>query len=163
MLERTTWEKEAEAARKKGLPIPKKPKSSMIKQPRTKFAYDDIPDRPALEPPAPTSEYAQKKIPASYRGSNVTDSRVVAVREGKLPDVSIAGKQAGWSDLRIDWNVEGSTVPTGFPYFVRGRDSVRAYITSLFNKEVTMYDGAMGTMIQKQSKWLDEAAFRGEL
>ena len=25
-----------------------------------------------------------------------------------------------------------------------------------------MYDGAMGTMIQKQSKWLDETAFRGE-
>jgi 5-methyltetrahydrofolate--homocysteine methyltransferase len=25
-----------------------------------------------------------------------------------------------------------------------------------------MYDGAMGTMIQKKSRWLDEAAFRGE-
>jgi methionine synthase I (cobalamin-dependent) len=25
-----------------------------------------------------------------------------------------------------------------------------------------MYDGAMGTMIQKKGKWLDEAAFRGK-
>jgi hypothetical protein len=25
-----------------------------------------------------------------------------------------------------------------------------------------MYDGAMGTMIQNQGKWLDEAAYRGE-
>ena len=63
----------------------------------------------------------------------------------------------------MDWSAaSGSTVPASFPYFVRGRDSVRAYIAKLFSTEVTMYDGAMGTMIQKQGKWLDEAAFRGE-
>ena len=55
----------------------------------------------------------------------------------------------------------GATLPA-FPHFVRGRDSLRAYITELFNTEITMYDGAMGTMIQKQKDWLDEAAFRGE-
>jgi 5-methyltetrahydrofolate--homocysteine methyltransferase len=64
--------------------------------------------------------------------------------------------------MRIDWDTDLLDVPEEFPYYKRSRDSLRSYITTLFNTEVTMYDGAMGTMIQKQGKWLDEAAFRGE-
>jgi 5-methyltetrahydrofolate--homocysteine methyltransferase len=164
ILERTTWEKDAATARKKGTmsSMRKKPKV-IIKGKRLKFWYDDLPEREALEPPAPVSDYAQNKIPASYMWSEQTHSTILESRAGKLPDVSVAGKAAGWSDLRINWSAAAdSTVPTGFPYFVRGRDSVRSYITDLFNKEVTMYDGAMGTMIQKQGRWLDEEAFRGE-
>ena len=41
------------------------------------------------------------------------------------------------------------TYPAGYPYFVRGRGSVREYICDLFTTEIAMYDGAMGTMIQK--------------
>merc|ERR1711871_1872866 len=62
-------------------------------------------------------------------------------------------------DLRLDWNAEGSA---SYPRYCRSKSSLRTYITKLFNSEVTMYDGAMGTMIQNQGKWLDEAAYRGE-
>ena len=78
-----------------------------------------------------------------------------------MTDAAVQGKAAGWTDLPIDWKSSAS-YPSNYPYFVRGRDSTRAYITELFNTEITCYDGAMGTMIQKQGKWLDEAAFRGE-
>ena len=130
--------------------------------PRKKFSYDDAPDRLRVEPPAPSSEFAQNKVPASYVWSGLDHQKIVGCRQGKLGDVSIHGKAPGWSDLRVDWNVTDAKVPVGFPYFVRGRDSVRAYITTLFNSEVTMYDGAMGTMIQNQGKWLDENAYRGD-
>jgi 5-methyltetrahydrofolate--homocysteine methyltransferase len=131
--------------------------------PRRKFTCDEgwEDQTPQLEPPAPTSEYAQNKIPSDYTWSARDHPMIVAARKGKLGDVSVVGKAAGWSDLRIDWKAE-STVPANYPYYSRGRDSARAYITDLFNKEITMYDGAMGTMIQKQGKWLDEAAFRSE-
>eukprot|EP01031_Cornospumella_fuschlensis_P041434 gene41434-50559_t len=129
---------------------------------RKTFDYDNFEERPALEPPTPSSVYAKNKVPASYLWSQLSHPEIVKARTNKLQDVSVSGKAAGWSDLRVDWQVDANSQPAGFPYFVRGRDSVRAYITSLFNSEITMYDGAMGTMIQKQSKWLDEAAFRGE-
>jgi 5-methyltetrahydrofolate--homocysteine methyltransferase len=87
---------------------------------------------------------------------------VKACREGKLESADVVGKAAGWSDLCMDWAQPKDTFPENFPYFVRGRDSLRSYITSLFNSEVTMYDGAMGTMIQNEGKWLNEEAFRGE-
>ena len=161
ILERTTWEKDAAVAKKKGLTIRKKPRV-IIKKPRKKFWYDELPEREALEPPAPTSDYAQNKVPASYVWSELEHESIVECRIGKMPSVEVAGKAAGWKDLRLNWNEPQSTVPEGYPYFVRGRDSVRAYITQLFNTELTMYDGAMGTMIQKQSRWLDETAFRGE-
>ena len=43
---------------------------------------------------------------------------------------------------------------------MRGRDSARSYISELFQTRITMYDGAMGTMIQKHK--LEEDAFRAE-
>jgi len=53
--------------------------------------------------------------------------------------------------------------PESFPHFVRGRDSVREHITSLFTSRIAMYDGAMGTMIQNYAKRnkLDEEEYRG--
>ena len=163
MMEMTIYEKEYETAKKKGLPLPVKPRV-VVEIPRKKFSYDDLPEVPQLEPPAPTSEYAQNKIPASYLWSEVSHPKIDTARQAQLGDVSVIGKAAGWSDLRRDWSSTSASadVPKSFPYFVRGRDSVRAYITTLFNTEVTMYDGAMGTMIQNQGKWLDEAAYRGE-
>ena len=161
MMERTLWEKSKDLAIKNGTGIPPKPRV-VVKIDRRKFDYDNIPEKEAIEPPAPSSEFAQKKIPFHYNNSAIKHADVVSARTGQLSDVAIIGKAAGWNDLRIDWNSDLLEVPEGFPYFKRGRDSVRSYITNLFNSEVTMYDGAMGTMIQKQSKWLDEAAFRGE-
>merc|ERR1711871_1664567 len=158
MMERTVWEKEAAAARKAGTPIPKKPRV-VVKIPRRKFAYDELPEKPALEPPAPSSEYAQNKAPASYTWSKLTHPSILKVREGKMPDVSVAGKQSGWGDLRLDWNAEGSA---SYPRYCHSKSSLRSYITQMFSTEVTMYDGAMGTMIQNQGKWLDEDAYRGE-
>jgi hypothetical protein len=163
MMEMTLYEKEYDAAKKKGLPLPRKPRV-IVEIPRKRFAYDDFPEQPRLEPPAPSSEYAQKKIPVSYEWEKVSHPMIDRMRVGQLTDVAVQGKAAGWSDLRRNWSAvsTSASVPNSFPYFVRGRDSVRAYITSLFNSEVTMYDGAMGTMIQMQGKWLDEAAYRGE-
>ncbi len=159
MLKRTTWEKACVTARKNGQPLPKKPRVVAL-TPRMKFPCDDFVERPRLEPPAPSSEYAQNKIPCPY--TMVTNPKLVALREGKmLGGAAVCGKAAGWSDLCMNWN-EPSAAPSSFPYFSRGNDSMRSYITTLFNTEITMYDGAMGTMIQKEKDWLDEAAFRGE-
>uniref|UniRef100_A0A7S2XWE9 Methionine synthase n=1 Tax=Fibrocapsa japonica TaxID=94617 RepID=A0A7S2XWE9_9STRA len=47
-----------------------------------------------------------------------------------------------------------------YPYFNREKDSVRAYLTRLFQEEIAIYDGAMGTMIQKYK--LGEEEYRGE-
>jgi 5-methyltetrahydrofolate--homocysteine methyltransferase len=160
VLERTNWEKEAAVAIKAGKPVPRKPRV-VIKMPRKRFAYDDLPEREALEPPAPSSDYAQNKIPASYLWSQLQHPLALAARADKLNDANVQGKAAGWTTLNIDWAATAS-VPEGYPYYVRGRDSARAYITRLFNTEISMYDGAMGTMIQKESRWLTEEKFRGD-
>merc|ERR1711871_1684760 len=131
MMERTVWEKEAAAARKAGTPIPKKPRV-VVKIPRRKFAYDELPEKPALEPPAPSSEYAQNKAPASYTWSKLTHPSILKVREGKMPDVSVAGKQSGWGDLRLDWNAGG---PAVYPRYCRSKSSLRSYITQMFSTE----------------------------
>lgn len=55
--------------------------------------------------------------------------------------------------------------PTGsvaeYPLFDRGKgDSCMAYMYRLFQERLVMYDGAMGTMIQKYK--LGEEEYRGE-
>lgn len=55
--------------------------------------------------------------------------------------------------------------PTGsvaeYPLFDRGKgDSCKAYLYRLFQERIVMYDGAMGTMIQKYR--LGEEEYRGE-
>ena len=64
----------------------------------------------------------------------------------------------------MDYPQPAELYPSEFPYFVRGRDSLRQYITSLFTSQIAMYDGAMGTMIQNYAKrnTLGEEEFRGE-
>jgi 5-methyltetrahydrofolate--homocysteine methyltransferase len=47
-----------------------------------------------------------------------------------------------------------------YPRYQRGKDSCTLYLKRLFQERIVMYDGAMGTMIQKHR--LDEADFRGE-
>jgi len=133
------------------------------KIPRKQFDYDNVEPKQLLEPPTPTSDCARNKVPPSYEWSKLTHPDIIGARGSNLTtDVAVKCKAAGWSDLRSDWAADASSAPANYPYFVRGRDSTRKYITELFNTEITMYDGAMGTMIQKQGKWLDEAAFRGE-
>jgi 5-methyltetrahydrofolate--homocysteine methyltransferase len=47
-----------------------------------------------------------------------------------------------------------------YPRYTRGKDSCTAYLSKLFQERIVMYDGAMGTMIQKHK--LEEAEYRGE-
>lgn len=47
-----------------------------------------------------------------------------------------------------------------YPYFERGKDSITAYLYRLFQERIVMFDGAMGTMIQKYK--LGEEEYRGE-
>ena len=136
--------------------VPPKPPAE-----RKKFSYDNWEETPALEPPAPSSKYAQEKIPRDYE-CYTGHVDVVSNREGKLPGgAAVIGKAAGWSELTMSWGQPADLYPASYPHFVRGRDSLRGYISKLFTSEISMYDGAMGTMVQKQ-KWLDEEAFRGE-
>jgi len=122
--------------------------------PRKKFAYDDIPSRPATEPPLPVSDAARNHVPNPYVNSSLTHEKIVAERAK-----STIGK-----DVNIDYAQDPTLYPESFPYFVRGRDSLREYITKLFTSQIAIYDGAMGTMIQNYSKKnkLDEAEYRGE-
>lgn len=117
---------------------------------------------PVLDPPCPTSIYAMKKIPPSFIWSALDHPNILRTRGAKPPRVSSVGNSAGWSDLRLDWNESPASFPFCFPYFVRGRDSVRAYINQMFKSEIVMYDGAMATMIQEKGRWLTEEAFRGD-
>ncbi len=49
-----------------------------------------------------------------------------------------------------------------YPRYHRGKDSCTAYLTRLFQERIVMYDGAMGTMVQKFRPKLEEDDFRGE-
>jgi 5-methyltetrahydrofolate--homocysteine methyltransferase len=156
MLNRSTYERSVADAKKKGLPPPRKPRGMMPDLPRLKFDYDDVAPKPCLEPPLPMSEAAENHVPNPYVNSRLTHEKIQAIR----------AKTSMPADKRhnIDYAQPASTYPDSFPYFVRGRDSLREYITSLFTTQVAIYDGAMGTMIQnfaKRSK-LDEEEYRGE-
>ncbi|KAL7472162.1 hypothetical protein ACHAXS_012483 [Conticribra weissflogii] len=122
--------------------------------PRKQFSYDNVPPKPATEPPLPTSEAAQNHTPNPYRNSNITHEKIAAIR----------AKATNPTPPKIDHCQPSDTYPEAFPHFVRGRDSVREYITSLFTSRIAMYDGAMGTMIQNYAKKnkLEEEEYRGE-
>lgn len=47
-----------------------------------------------------------------------------------------------------------------YPCFERGKDSITAYLYRLFQERIVMFDGPMGTMIQKHK--LGEEEYRGE-
>jgi 5-methyltetrahydrofolate--homocysteine methyltransferase len=125
--------------------------------PRKKFSYDEVTPTPATEPPLPVSDAARNHVPNPYVNSKITHEKITAVRaKSTIP------KDKG--DVNIDYAQDASIYPEGFPFFVRGRDSLREYITSLFTSEIATYDGAMGTMIQNYSKKnkLEEEEYRGD-
>ena len=123
--------------------------------PRVGFPCDDFKAVPAKAPPAPTSHAAQNCVPNPYVNTALTHEKIVAIREKSTMDVS---------STNIDWAQDPSLYPESPNHFVRGRDSVRTYLTGLMQRQIAMYDGAMGTMIQNYGKKnkLGEAEYRGE-
>ena len=126
------------------------------KLPRLKFDYDNVEPVPATEPPRPTSEAAQNATPNPYVNSKLTHETIMEIRS--------RATNPNKATLNMDYAQDANTYPESFPHFVRGRDSVRNYITSLFTSQIAIYDGAMGTMIQNYSKRnrLDEEEYRGD-
>ncbi len=124
--------------------------------PRVEFDYDKIPAKPAVEPPLPTSEAARNHAPNPYVNSQLTHEKIAAIRAKS----TIPAKDT----LNVDYAQDAGLYPEAFPHFVRGRDSLREYITSLFTSQIAIYDGAMGTMIQNYSKRnkLEEEEYRGD-
>jgi 5-methyltetrahydrofolate--homocysteine methyltransferase len=154
MLVRTGYERACLDAKKKGTPMPKKPRGKPVNRPRKLFDYDKIPPRPATEPPLPTSEAAQNHVPNPYINTGLTHAKILEER----------AKSTMPKDTQVDWAQPADLYPEGYPYYVRGRDSLREHITKLFTSRIALYDGAMGTMIQNYSKRnkLDEEEYRGE-
>ncbi|KAH8097255.1 methionine synthase [Aureococcus anophagefferens] len=133
LTEMSQWFFDCKQAKKDGTPPPRRPRHCK-KQPRKVFSWErDFVPTPQTEPPLPMTKAREKR-----------------------PSLAVSQ----FDDLRASWAQPKDTHPEGFPYFVRGRDSVRSYITELFQTRITMYDGAMGTMIQKHK--LDEPDFRAE-
>ena len=131
-------------------------KKEVPRIPRVVFDWEkNYVPRKQTEPPLPVSKPAQQHTPNPYVYDALASPRVVEARK-KRP--SLETSQFG--DLRTTWTQPADLYPRGFPYFVRGRDSARSYISELFQTRITMYDGAMGTMIQKHK--LEEDAFRAE-
>ena len=131
-------------------------KKEVPRIPRVVFDWEkNYVPRKQTEPPPPVSKPAQQHTPNPYVYDALASPRVVEARK-KRP--SLETSQFG--DLRTTWTQPADLYPRGFPYFVRGRDSARSYISELFQTRITMYDGAMGTMIQKHK--LEEDAFRAE-
>jgi len=155
MLQRTAYERACIDAKKKGLPPPRKPRGKPVNKPRVLFDYDKVEPKPALEPPTPSSDVAKNHVPNSYQNAKLTHEKIAAIRA----KATTAGK-----DINIDYSQPSDLYPESFPHFVRGRDSLREYITSLFTSRIAIYDGAMGTMIQNYAKKnkLDEEEYRGE-
>ena len=165
MLERTNYERACIDARKKGAAPPRKPRGRITNQPRLKFPYDDVVPVPTKEPPVPTSYAAQNHVPNPYCNTKLTHESIREIRaKSTMTDVGVSGAPAGWSDLKIDWCQDSDLYPECYPHFVRGRDSLREYVTKLFNSEIALYDGPMGTMIQNYGKKnkLEEEEYRGE-
>merc|ERR1719223_50140 len=159
MLNRTAYERSVIDARKKGLPPPKKPRGKIRNKPRLEFEYDKIEAKKATEPPKPTSYAAQNYVPNTYRYSSITHEKIQEIRDkAKFSDPS-----KSIDSLNLDHCQSVDKFPESFPHFVRGRDSLRKHISTLFQSKIASYDGAMGTMIQNYSKKnrLEEEEYRG--
>ena len=155
LTEMSQWFFDCKQAKKDGTQPPRRPRFCK-KQPRVVFDWEkNYVPRKQTEPPLPVSKPAQQHTPNPYVYDALASPRVVEARK-KRP--SLETSQFG--DLRTTWTQPADLYPRGFPYFVRGRDSARSYISELFQTRITMYDGAMGTMIQKHK--LEEDAFRAE-
>jgi len=155
MLDRTNYERACIEAKKKRMAPPRKPRGRMPVLPRKHFDFNHLAPVPAVGPPCPTSDAAQNRVPNPYMNSRLTHEKIVAIRA----KATTAGR-----NINIDYDQPSDLYPESFPHFVRGRDSAREYITSMFTSRIAMYDGAMGTMIQNYGKRnrLEEEEFRGE-
>jgi len=155
MLERTNYERACIDAKKKGLLPPRKPRGPMPNLPRLEFDYDKVSPVPATEPPLPTSDVARNHVPNTYLNAKLTHEKIAAIR---------AKATNPTKPMNLDYSQPSDTYPESFPHFVRGRDSLREHITSLFTSRIALYDGAMGTMIQNYAKRnrLEEEEYRGE-
>jgi 5-methyltetrahydrofolate--homocysteine methyltransferase len=156
MLNRTAYERACNVARKKKLPLPRKPRGQFAKIPRVQFDYDHVEPKPATEPPLPTSDAARNHTPNPYTNSKLTHEKIAAIRA--------KASNPNMESLNMDYTQPSELYPESFPYVVRGRDRRRSDITSVFTTQNAIYDGALGTMIQNYSKKnrLDEEEYRGE-
>ena len=118
------------------------------------FDYDKVELTPATEPPLPTSEAAWNHVLNPYLDPKITHEKVAA----------ICAMATNLTKPKLDYAQSSDTYPESFPYFVRGRDSLRKHITSLFTSRIALYDGAMGTMIQNYDKRnrFEEEEYQGE-
>ena len=155
MTERTEFEKEVKLAMKEGRALPKRQHGTKVQTAKFDWKENFVVER-QKEPPLPVGDPAVNHVPNHYINSKHTHPLIVEAR-AKAPSLDKLAPM-GWSDLKIDWAQPADLYPTGYPYFVRGRDSLREHITTLFTTEIAMYDGAMGTMIQKHR--LEEEDFR---
>jgi len=155
MLIRTEYERSVLVAKKKGLSIPRKPRGKIVNVDRVRFSWDTDDKKPQSEPPVPCSDAARNHVPNPYLNSNLTHEKIVAERAKSTLDNG---------DVNVDYAQDSTLYPESFPHFVRGRDSLREYITTLFSSRLALYDGAMGTMIQNYSKKnrMEEEEYRGE-
>lgn len=123
------------------------------------FDWENKAPRKATEPPLPVSEAARNHVPNHYKNSELEHPKILAVRASAAKTNALGESAKIFGNSFLDFAQDANTFPTGFPHFVRGRDSLREHITKLFTSRIAYYDGAMGTMIQKYK--LDEPDFRG--
>jgi 5-methyltetrahydrofolate--homocysteine methyltransferase len=116
-------------------------------RPTFSWAKDYAP-KAVSEPPLPTYDAAINHEPSPYKYGSYAEPLIVAARANMPPGTN------------LDWSQPASLYPKNYPHFVRGRDSLRSYISALFTSQMAYYDGAMGTMIQKEK--LEEEEFRAE-
>jgi 5-methyltetrahydrofolate--homocysteine methyltransferase len=160
MLDRTAFEKECLEARKKGLPQPRRKfKREEALRRAVNFDWETQEPKKVKEPPLPIGQAAQNHVPNSYKNSAFTHPKICAVRARAAEASALHEAAKVFGNASIDYTQEADVCPEKFPHFVRGRDSVRTYISQLFTTRIAYYDGAMGTMIQKHK--LEEEDFRG--
>ena len=156
MLECTAYEKSVLDAKKANKAPPRIPKSWLAKKTRkVEFDWEKEAPKPATEPPLPVGEAATKHIPNTYKNSALNHPKIKEVRETAAKNKALEYAKQIFGDSKIDYSQNDNSLG-----IVRGRDSMRSYITKLFTSRIAYYDGAMGTMIQTEN--LQEEDFRGE-
>ena len=155
MLACTNYERAFIETKNKFFPPPRKPRCKHVNRPRKEFDYDSLEPKPPFKLPCPTSDAARNHVHNPYVNSRLTHERILTI----CADSSIFK-----DSLHIDCNQAEDQYPNELPHFIRGCDSAREYITSLFTNQIAIYDGAMGTMIQNYYKrnQLDEEEYIGE-
>ena len=95
--------------------------------------------KPTFELPCHTSDEARNHISNPYDNSRLTHERILTI---------YANSSIFKDSSNIDYNQAEDQYSNEFPHFMRGCDSAREYITSLFTNKIIIDDGTMGTIIQ---------------